>query len=662
MVIGMADIKTGVEGAEIQKTAAGTGKRRKGGVKTAGSGSAGLIKTHSELYALSSGSGGGGGTYSRVNFNSMAISDIRKFLSADPVKVNKYNMYHQMMVIDPEIRAAIKMISYIVSNSYLGPGYKSIMDVARESAYIPESEDSLKIFQNFLSEIQFRRWLPIIVRGLIRDGNVYLRVHRDQNGKIISLELLPASVVTVIDKNWFIKKDGVIRGRDYYIVNEDMINLTIIDPDKQPDISAIDERIIPASDVLHFGLDWEDSMQKDIRGRNTLGVYGNSPLESLIFVVKMKLALMLDYMLYSRTGLPRWDFTIDLTNVMNLQNYIGDYYSRLREARSLAQEIFREFESQLYYIDTDPGSPTYGELLPTEADHMFIHGSDVSVEQKGGIPASSQFLEVIKKCDMCICSVLGVPLSMFGYESGSTYAVSYITKSFMLSLGAGMLKEIELTLKDFMLSELQRRGIQISLTDLDHMELKFVVDDSDVVKQRIDLEKAQMAIAIQSFVNGILTLNEARKRLGYDPVENGDLIRVLEGVTPLSEISAAVAAGGGVVPGEGGVEEMATGGEGAHIGIVEEEEIEEVAPVQGEIPVKKIQNDTQEMPVEQAPVAQEDVKKSPATKGKKKVAKGTSSELPGAEPAAEIDVAKAYAEALDQFIESLIDQAAEGED
>lgn len=496
----------------------------------------GMLKTHSSLFNASTHN-----ITERVNFNTMTISDIRKFLASDPSSVNIYNLFQTIVNVDPEINTAIKMISYTVANSYLGPGYKSILDLGRDSAYVPESEESLKIFQQILTELQFKRWLPVIVRGLMRDGNVYFKIYRNLDGSIKFLELLPASIITILDTEYLSNKNSnrenaVIRRRDYYFVNEELINLADIPSDKLSDLSEFDERIISSSEILHFALNYEDSLIKDIKNRNTFGIYGHSPLEPLIFLCKMKLALMLDYLLYSRTGLPRWDFTIDLSNIMNLQNYIGDYYSRLREARSLAQEIFREFESQLHYFDSDPTSPTYGQYLPVEADHMFIHGNDVQVEQKGGIPASSQFLDVIKKCDMCICSVLGVPLSLFGYESGSSYAVSYITKSFMLVMGAGLLKEIENITKEFILREIKRRNLQISFRDFEQIELKFAIEDSDIVQQKIELEKAQITLAIQGFVNGLLTLNEARKRIGYEEIPGGEKIRNLDGFLQIEQM------------------------------------------------------------------------------------------------------------------------------
>ncbi len=586
----------------------------------------GLLKTHSELYNMGSTAGSHNIT-DRVNFNTMAISDIKKFLSSDPLKVNRYNLFDTIVNIDPEINTAIKMISYTVSNSYLGPGYKSVLEVSKESAYIPESETSVAIFQQILSEMQFKRWLPVIVKGLMRDGNVYFRVYRNPDGSIKNLELLPASVITILDSEYLVNKTGVIRRRDYYLVNEELINLASLDPEKVSDLSELDERIIPAENILHFALGYEDSLIKDIKGRNTFGIYGYSPLEPLIFVVKMKLALMLDYMLYSRTGLPRWDFTIDLSNVMNLQNYVGDYYSRLREARSLAQEIFREFESQLYYYDSDPSSPTYGQYLPVEADHMFIHGGDVKVEQKGGIPASSQFLDVVKKCDMCICSIMGVPLSLFGYESGSTYAVSYITKSFMLSLGAGLLREIENTIKGFVLQEVRRRGLSVSLRDFDQIELKFAVDDSDVVQQKVELEKAQITLAIQGFVNGLLTLNEARKRIGYDEIPGGEIIRSLEGLMLVDQLIAQPE-----IPAE-----------------VPPEPVAEVPQEQNEIPVKQ-ENQEQEKPelkVEAPKPPVEETVKSPPV----------SSELQDVDFGGQQDVAAAYAQALEKYIEHLIEEA-----
>jgi len=489
----------------------------------------------------------GSGPDNKVTFYQMMMYDIKQFLSSDPSVINRFVLYDLMEKLDPELKTALTMISYIVSNSYVGPRIKQPPEEFQKiMEYKPSNPEFIDQVDAILSEMGFSARLPALVRMLIRDGDVYYRIHRD--GKAITkLELLPAGAVTIMDSSFKANPEDagyVIRSEDEFYLNETLTPQTpgasqeIPTPraplyGKLPGVSgsnAIASYVgqamttLPKEEVLHFAYEKEGHACRDILNRNTFGVYGFSPLETLIFTLKLKMAITLDYMLYSRTGLPRWDFTIDLSEVMNLENYVGDYETRLKDARNNAREIFSEFERQLYYIETDHNSPHYGQNVPLEADHAFIHGSDVNVDQKGGRPAATQYLEVIKKCDMSICSVLGVPISLFGYESG-TYAIGYITRAFMLSFGGGLLRSIENDMKSFLIEEFKRRKIKFSPQDFDKLEFEYYVDDSDSISLHAELEKARLNIAVQGYVNGILSKNEARARVGYEEVEGGDEFR-----------------------------------------------------------------------------------------------------------------------------------------
>jgi hypothetical protein len=473
-------------------------------------------------------------TQTSISFYQMMINDLKSFLVADPARTNKYVIYDVMPRLDPELGVALQMITFSVLNSYQGPALKE--------GYKPSREDFLSDIENILAEIKFSTNLPEIVRGLVKNGDVVWRLfRRGASSTIDKVELLPTYAITIIDNDF--EKDPennkVIRKRENYLVGErskDQIKKPSLQPVIQTsqgtpttEVAAVPQKVgearvrIPADEVLHFSMMSQGNYQKDIFGRDTYGIWGISPLESLVFVLKMKLALNLDYLRWSRTGMPRWDAALDLTEVMNLMNYQGSNQERLKQARDMANDIFEEFRKKLYYTDNDSNSPTFGQELPIETDHMWIHGTNVTVEQKGGqSEAPVHYLEVIKKCDMSICSALGVPLSLFGYESGSTYAIGYITQQFMTSIGGGLLKCIESTVEDFLRAEMKARKMDFTEADFDNLILKYKVNDTETLKAELEVKKLQISLAGEAYDKGIVTKNEAREILGLPPVEGGD--------------------------------------------------------------------------------------------------------------------------------------------
>lgn len=483
-------------------------------------------------------------TQTSISFYQMMINDLKTFLVADPARTNKYVVYDVMPRLDPELGVALQMITFSVLNSYEGPALKE--------KYTPSREDFLTDVETILGELHFSTNLPEIVRGLVKNGDVIWRLYRKGASRTIEqVELLPTYAVTIVDKDYERDPENnqVIRKKETYLVGE-RSKEQIQKPSLQPVVQTSqgtatttlpvvaqkvgDARVrLPAEEVLHFSMMPQGNFQRDIFGRDTYGIWGISPFESLLFVLKLKLALNLDFLRWSRTGMPRWDASLDLSEVMNLMNYQGSNNDRLKQARDAANEIFEEFKKKLYYTDNDSSSPTYGQEVPIETDHMWIHGTNVAIEQKGGVPAEPKYLEVVKKCDMSICSALGVPLSLFGYESGSTYAIGYITREFMVSIGGGILKTIESTLEEFLRSEMKARGMDYTEADFDNLILKYKVNDSETLKAEMEVKKLQITLAGDAYDKGIVTKNEARAILGLDPVDEGDEFKA-PAVNPLA--------------------------------------------------------------------------------------------------------------------------------
>jgi hypothetical protein len=482
-------------------------------------------------------------TQSAQTFYQLMANDLKTFLVSDPAYTNRYVMFDIMPRLDPELQVAVQMIVYTVINSYEGIDFDDENYVASDSEFL----DNVK---QILAECHFSTLLPDIIKYLVRDGDVIWRVHRlGEPGSLIKeLELLPTYAVTIVDSKFKSdpEKYPVIRDREIYLVSEQATDdpsrpslLPKLVTDSTSPVSqsmfstgTLKNKVgkaletLDPEEILHFSLGSTGNFQKDIFARDTFGIWGVSPMESLVFILKLKIACNLDYLRWSRTGLPRWDASLDLTEVMNLQNYQGSNMERLKQARDKASEIFDDFKRRLYYVDDDPASPTYGQEQPIETDHMWIHGTNVALEQKGGIAAETKYLEVVKKCDMSICAALGVPLSLFGYEAGSTYAIGYVTKQFMSSFGGGLLKCVESTIEDFLRDEMKTRSMNYLEEDFDHLILKFKVDDTEVLKAQMEVDRGKSEIITSAWEKGLITKNEAREELGWDPIgPEGDVFK-----------------------------------------------------------------------------------------------------------------------------------------
>lgn len=450
---------------------------------------------------------------------SAITADLRKLVSTELTCFTRWDVLRQIYELDPEIQAGIDLIAHMIHGMYSGPAMSRLDE--DQPAELPEQfqRDFLERVDSILDEIRFSQRLPTIVKLLLRDGNVIYRIHR-RGERIEDLELIPVSVVTILSRD---RDADVIRDRDYYAINEES--------------HWVAAEIIPASEILHFSLNADGNLVQDRLGRWTFSVWGRSPLESLVFVVKKKAQTLLDYFRWSRVSMPRLEAILDISVIGNPDNYTGTPEERILKAQDAVRQVFREIEKSLYYKDTDPKSPTFGRELPIEPDHIFAHSDEIEMRRLEG---SSPFPEVtgsIQDCNRSIAARLGIPLSALGYEEGSTRAIGEVTRYYMHTSGNGLLRSLESDLERFFRREFELRGWQVDDALIADFYLKTEFSDPEAERARAELERVKYDTALSAFRSQILTRNEARKMLGLSEVPGGGTFYTPVGIGTASPIS-----------------------------------------------------------------------------------------------------------------------------
>jgi len=59
-------------------------------------------------------------------------------------------------------------------------------------------------------------------------------------------------------------------------------------------------------------------------------------------------------------------------------------------------------------------------------------------------------MNFLKECNRAISSAMGVPLILFNYNEGNTYATSKISAKFLAGYGGGLLRTIEIDTKEML--------------------------------------------------------------------------------------------------------------------------------------------------------------------------------------------------------------------
>lgn len=433
--------------------------------------------------------------HAETSIISLISADLRGLVAAEFTPATRWDILRRIYEFDPEIQAAVDMIAYMIHGMYAGPAL-SRLDADQPLEAAPRDQrEFLERVDSLLDEIRFSQLLPTIIRLLLRDGNAIFRIHRD-GIEISELELLPTSVVTIISRD----QSEVIRSRDLYLINETP--------------GGVAAETIPGEDILHFSLGAAGNLMQDRLGRWTYSIWGRSPLESLVFVVKKKAQTILDYFRWARVSMPRLEAVIDISEIGNPDNYTGTPEERVAKAQDAVRQVFREIEKSFYYEDTDPSSPTYRMKLPIEPDHIFVHSEDIKMSRLEGSSPFPDVIATIQDCNRSIATRLGIPLSALGYEEGATRAIGEVTRYYMHMSGNGLLRSLEVDLERFFSLEFPRRGWELDRSLVADFYIKTDFHDPDRVAVESELQRVRFDAAVKAFEAGLISRSEARKLMG----------------------------------------------------------------------------------------------------------------------------------------------------
>lgn len=417
-------------------------------------------------------------------------------------KRNKYDLYRAMTEFDNELEAARIRISAVVKKAYAGVSMK------------PDGNEALlEDVKEVLAELQFDRFLGFIIQDLIKDGDVILSPKniKGSGDPLVKLmggvEPLPINILTIVENEMpaSVADDRfVIRNRDKYLLNESKNNVY------KRDNNFVE--MLDGGYIWHMSLNYHTAWVTDIMGRATFGVWSISPLESLKAMIRWKFQSIRDDVAWRHANVPRFDHTVDMSAVLDINDYTGSTDERITSAQAAGQDLLDAYRDSLITDDSASIYPGRDVDVTMDVDQGFIHDDLIKIAQVGGHNTYADCLPIVQKVDQSIAAKLGVPLSALGYEEGSTYAIGRVTVTFMNTFGTFLLSGLETGTFDFIRRILESRKKIYSPEDWDNIFLDYNVTDFEELKLTIDAWKG-------AYEGGIVTLGEAREALGKPPLE-----------------------------------------------------------------------------------------------------------------------------------------------
>lgn len=391
------------------------------------------------------------------DFNAVAgIPDIvrdTERLRKDSNHDNEFDLYDNMLKLDPELNGAVRAVSLTANNyeiNYSRGKNSQIRNAIRDLV-----EDT----------IEFDDIMINAMRNLMVYGNDINKIVGKQGVGVTNIQSLPVKQISIVDE-----RGGL---GSYFVADEDnpIINATTYMVRE----ATTYERAIPAKEILHVKIDARSNWFTDNKLRRTYGVWGASRFTSLKQPIRMKYNSM-NNRISLEDSMTKQFITIDKSAIEHIQDPV-EQNERLRH---IMDEVIKLFEG------------LRGDQIPVLPHYVELHHVDVG----NSVPNNTGFLDAI---NADIAAVLQVPRVAAGQEKGSTFAATYNANLWAVQAISRMHRILSEAATKIFMTHLDLLGIEYRKQDLP--TIKFEAMDSETplnIMQR----------AVMGYDAGIMTLNQ----------------------------------------------------------------------------------------------------------------------------------------------------------
>lgn len=306
------------------------------------------------------------------------ISKLSKFGDMDEDEI-----YEQMLIFEPDVGGGIDSMSTLVSESFKGFFIKSGESLSKDEARCVE------LANDMTETMGIEDILEGFSETLITHGNLY--VIPDSG----SVQVQPNKYVTLVDKKDDIGSltlNRVITKANWFILFEND--------------STKENVVVPMKDVVHIKYKATPIFQRDLKNRETYGVYSMSPLQRAVLPVWWKRQTMIIDVMWRWRNVPREHHKLD-GSMFTLDKFSGSKSERITSATNAAQSAVNSYIANLKNQDPDQGYVTL--------DNVDI---DV-VKQKAGYMKTN---ELMSQLDEKTWMALNIPESIVNGKNTGSYA------------------------------------------------------------------------------------------------------------------------------------------------------------------------------------------------------------------------------------------------
>lgn len=393
------------------------------------------------------------------------FEETEKFQSDTNFK-NKFDLYDNMVKLDPELNGAVRSVS-LTANNYRIDYQKAKNGKIREAIL------------EMVERVDFDDFLINALRNLQVYGNDINKLVGRTGVGITAIQSLPIRQITIVDNRganglpFTADENSPIMSNDYYILRE----------------QGIDTMVFPLNEIVHFRTDYKSNWFEDMKLRQTYGVWGQSRFSSLEQVVRVKYNSM-NNRIALEDSMTKQFITIDKSAI----EHITDPDEQAERLGIIMDEVVKLFEG------------LRGDQMPILPSYVSLHHVDLN----NTIPDNSGFLDMV---GANVAAVLHVPRVAAGQEKGSTFAATYNANMWANTAISRLQSIVKQGVVQLFSKQLELKGINHKMSDLPEFNFEPIAEESPM---------ESMKRSVMGYQAGILTLNQSLELIGMQPESEGN--------------------------------------------------------------------------------------------------------------------------------------------
>jgi len=250
---------------------------------------------------------------------------------------NFFKIYDAMVDIDADLWGYLTRIAHMCKSAYTD----IFIEAGKELD--PHEEELRLVAKQMADDLDFKGEFFSIAFDLMKHGDVIKHLVWDVENGVTKLQTLPRFDTTAVEtKSQIGDFSQQIFEANIFVVNEQNSNkMTSFEADK----------------CIQFALNNKSTHVRDIVGRETFGVWSQSPINTLLWYLEWKVNTMINDILWGHRNVPREWHKLDLS-MFSPDKYQGTREEKERQALRAAQTAANQYAVQLQARQVDVGLVT----------------------------------------------------------------------------------------------------------------------------------------------------------------------------------------------------------------------------------------------------------------------------------------------------------------